>query len=509
MTTYAQWQNSRKIARRIMITGQLELVTPAHFGGITDTSLIDISIQRASNNPRIPLLTGSSIAGALRNYLREATLGYGVDENQDGQTIAEQLFGYVDRFDNASYESWLSISDSLGEFPKSADPIELREQVAIDPVSRTAEIENGRGKKFDAELITAGTIFPLEIEFLVPQPDASSKIDPDRLVEALAQALDGFEKGKIALGLRKKRGLGQCKVNGWQVKDLNMGKVYDILAWLQPESLDQTFQQDIFKALGVALQPRHKGVAFNLDAVFSLEESSLLIRSSSGQPDSPDMVHLRSFRNGQSSAILSGTSLAGALRARAWRIARKFKGDVGGKILVDNMFGKRIRSSDDDPTGSCLIVKETIIEDGGIHELVQNRVKIDRFTGGAYPQALFEQQPVFGGDVKTATVRVKLELRQTADYIADFDAQVGLLLLLLKDLWTGNLPVGGESSNGRGTLRGQRAELALGTTTWIIEQRTNKEGSESLLLNENAETLDNIYLRAFHEWKPSVKEIEA
>ncbi len=34
-----------------------------------------------------------------------------------------------------------------------------------------------------------------------------------------------------------------------------------------------------------------------------------------------------------------------------------------------------------------------------------------------------------------------------------------MLLLLLKDLWTGDLPLGGEISVGRGRLRGKSAHL--------------------------------------------------
>ena len=502
MTSFAQWQNSRKVARRILISGKLELTTPAHFGGIADVSLADISIQRSSSDSSIPLLTGASIAGALRNYLREATLGYGVEENQDGQTLSEQLFGYVDRANEASYESWLFISDALGEIPMAGDAVELRDFVAINSASRIAEVKDGKGKKFDAELLAAGTVFRIQMELWVPQKDESLKTDPMRLIEALAMALDGLENGQIGLGLRKRRGFGQCKVSGWHVQNLDMGKVTDILTWLQPVSQDENFQQCIFNLLGVANRPTHKGIYFNMDAPFSLQDRSLLIRSSSGQPESSAMVHLRSYRNGIPQPIVSGTSVAGALRSRAWRIARKFKGDDDGRQMIDAMFGKRIRSSTDVPSSSCLIVKETQIEEGGIQNLIQNRVKIDRFTGGAYPQALFTQQPFFGGDINPATVRVKLELRQTADTIRDFDAQIGLLLLLLKDLWTGDLPLGGESSNGRGVLHGEHADLKLGNTNWFIKNITDQNGASRLSISENISTLEDVYLRAFHEWYP-------
>jgi hypothetical protein len=52
------------------------------------------------------------------------------------------------------------------------------------------------------------------------------------------------------------------------------------------------------------------------------------------------------------------------------------------------------------------------------------------------------------------------------------DCQIGLLLLLLKDLWTSDLPLGGTSSIGRGRLAGKLATLTYqrGPTeeTWNI-----------------------------------------
>lgn len=48
-----------------------------------------------------------------------------------------------------------------------------------------------------------------------------------------------------------------------------------------------------------------------------------------------------------------------------------------------------------------------------------------------------------------------------------------MLLLLLKDLWTGDLPLGGEASVGRGRLSGQRAELNWRGETWVIQAGTS------------------------------------
>jgi CRISPR/Cas system CSM-associated protein Csm3 (group 7 of RAMP superfamily) len=115
--------------------------------------------------------------------------------------------------------------------------------------------------------------------------------------------------------------------------------------------------------------------------------------------------------------------------------------------------------------------------------LVQNRVAIDRFTGGAYETALFSEQPIFGGPDSRLTIRLRI--------INPKDYEIGLLLLLLKDLWTGDLALGGESSVGRGRLQGIEATLTRRDTdaeqSWRIEQ-----AGEQLALPEKVDTLEDF-----------------
>ena len=54
-------------------------------------------------------------------------------------------------------------------------------------------------------------------------------------------------------------------------------------------------------------------------------------------------------------------------------------------------------------------------------------------------------------------------------------AEIGLLLLLLKDLWTGDLPLGGESGSGRGRLHGFQAECTLPDQRWTLTQAGHNE----------------------------------
>ena len=105
--------------------------------------------------------------------------------------------------------------------------------------------------------------------------------------------------------------------------------------------------------------------------------------------------------------------------------------------------------------------------------MVQTRVKIDRFTGGAYETGLINEEPLWSS--KTAIVGLNLHLRNPADH------EVGLLLLVLKDLWTGDVALGGESSVGRGRLAGRSATLGshLPQAQYELEQK-----SDMLLITE-------------------------
>ena len=50
-------------------------------------------------------------------------------------------------------------------------------------------------------------------------------------------------------------------------------------------------------------------------------------------------------------------------------------------------------------------------------------------------------------------VRLRLTLEEPEK------AEIGLLLLTLRDFWYGHAALGGETSNGRGTLQGIKAQL--------------------------------------------------
>jgi len=450
----ANWLKSREIVERIIIQGDLILETPTGFGSGDKGELIDIPLL-LDPLERKALLTGASLAGALRSYLRERECGYG--EMGDKKSLYLNLFGHQE--DGEGEQSMLIVHDSLGDMPT----VELRDGVKIDPRTHTARKEH----KFDFELLEAGTCFEVRMELLVQEKRSNE------LIRGLAIALQGLEKCEINLGIRKRRGFGKCRVKEWKVCRYNLKEPEGLIGWLKNDVSTQQPETGISALLNATDTDLDKRNSFTLNATFSLN-GSLLIGSGFDDVNAPDSVHLKSKRGGNTVPVLSGTSVAGALRARALRIARTISKNVNAEAWVDLLFGPPVKSSQDTSsrdqnTASKLITAETEIINPV--NLVQSRLKIDRFTGGAYPGAFFHEQPVFGQKSTGITMDILIQNPE--------DAQIGLLLLLLKDLWTGDLPLGGGIGVGRGRLRGESVILTFRSADpeseqWIIKQANNE-----------------------------------
>jgi CRISPR/Cas system CSM-associated protein Csm3 (group 7 of RAMP superfamily) len=467
MTSNQSWLKSRCIVERITIEGELELLTPAHFGSGDAEGAAELSLLRDAYDGSA-LLPGASIAGALRNYWRERKYGYGAPA-RDSELFGARRGASKDEMDGE--QSLLIVEDSLGPQPQ----VELRHGVKIDGQTRTAEEK----KLFDVELLRAGTCFTLRFELVVLEGQRQD------LCQDLALALQGFENGEIGLGARKRRGLGRCRVQGWRVWRHDLRTRDGLLAWLAhgrdwSAAPEQAPGDSLAAKLGVSLagapDKRHR---LDLRAEFALD-GSLLVRSGFGQADQgADAEHLHRVLYNESDPdqaerepVLPGASLAGVLRARALRIANTLSPHdaIKAQGLVNQLFGvgpedvEQERDPDTvDHWASRLLVHEAALNE--THTLVQNRIRVDRFTGGAMDNYLFNEAPVFTtGD---NNLELELSLRDPEDY------EIGLLLLLLKDLWTGDLPLGGESGVGRGRLQGLSATLEHrqdgATTAWTIE----------------------------------------
>lgn len=447
---------------RWVITGQMRLLTAAHFGG-TATGALDMPILRDPDGQ--PFLPGTSLAGALRSHLADVLGGY---RSSEDPRVAK-LFGVSRKSEDGS-QSPIIVYDSN---PTEVVPVEIRDGVAIDPATGTAKAN----MKFDFEVLPAGTLFPIRIDLIVP--DRASEAE---LLNLLILTLNGLTDGSIALGLRRSRGLGKLKVDRWAVVRHDLASREGWLGWVlsdheKPECQTYSSILEAVQAacpnLNLHTEDQRKRFIINLNLRL---QGDLLVRSAPNDAAAPDVVQLRSA----SKPVLPGTSLAGVLRAHALRISRLVrKAHNDAELWIDEIFGVHLEGDKKNTKASRLRVSEQFVE--GARARRQARIAIDRFTGGVVNGALFDEEVVSGG-----SLQAKLELR------CPNNSEIGLILLVVKDLLTGVLPVGGSSSVGRGFLCGT-------ATVSFPEGKICSIGADLSVDDEDSLDLINSCIKAFHD----------
>lgn len=475
-------QVERGIQKRLAIGCTLELSEPAYFGTDQSASPVDLALlkdeaefqihwqlMQTAVTPRVhPLLTGSSLAGALRAYL--------TDYQGEAAALVHQLFGGKppqETDENASLQSALLTHDALGELPKGSK-VEIRDGVRLDLVTGTAYEE----ALYSRECWPKGTSFSVWFELILAKGDNEAK-----LKEALLTALYGLESQEITLGGRKTRGYGRIKITEWQYRAFDFTQKTDVLTWL--EEGQHPFREGSYscdwatlkKHLGDVLIPDQR-TRFIVKAWFNLTEP-LLIRGRSLGPAGQEAPDMEPHQNHQKEFLIAGTSWGGALRQKAYEILRHLGKqhccaaetirDLFGQVALDDLDDnknlelhttERKRSGPKpDATISRLHLRETRLNNVQA-DWVQTRIAIDPFTGGTRDTALFNLRPIFKGEnTSPNSPHVCLELEVRKPKAQD----IGLVLLLLKDLWLGDLPLGGMKSIGFGRLEGTKAEIHYAT----------------------------------------------
>ncbi|MEW6227514.1 MAG: RAMP superfamily CRISPR-associated protein [Bacillota bacterium] len=480
---------TRSLKARWTVAGSLCLTSAAHLGNGEPGDTIDMPIGRSAclgvaNAEPIdllapPILTGASLAGGLRNYLADVLSGP-LTEEPRGSPV-EALFGAVSVLGEVfsgsepdeGFQSPLITFDSIGVLGDAR--VEVRDGLQIDPKSGVA----AQTAKFDYEVIPPGTEFPVRVDLLV-----DDGADESQLLSLLVCALEGLERGEIPIGARKTRGLGRCTVQAWSARRFNLQTREGWLEWLMSDHVNPVAQEcrrysSVAEAVRTSVPPELVLADVSTDlrsadcvrATVELRfQGGLLVRSPGVGPYDADVVHLRSG----GTAVLPGTSLAGVLRARSRRIAhlvRKDKGDAD--IWVSRLFGSEIEkgSSGTRPlVASRLRISESALE--GSARLRVTRIKIDRFTGGVIEGALLEEEPEFCG---ATLVRIELAKPQPGE--------LGFLVLLLKDLITGDLVIGGAGSVGRGVARG-RTTIEVNGSALTIEPGIRIRPNDAKALND-------------------------
>jgi CRISPR/Cas system CSM-associated protein Csm3 (group 7 of RAMP superfamily) len=343
-----------------------------------------------------------------------------------------------------SYQSHLIIQDLMPLANGSGKAsVVKRDGIRISHISNTVE----KGKKYDYNIVEPGACFRLTAELTIRSAFGSGK--DEEVAKIAIRLMNSIHHVRFRLGAFTSQGFGMVNVSDPDVRLFQFPTDSD--AWFHyletgavMEGVRVIEPSDGWKPSG--------SYPFSVVARFRIK-SAMMVGSGGDFHSKADKSSIKSNHH----FVLPGKSIRGALRHRAQRILRFMQqgnqGD-GMQDLTRDLFGYVDEGMDREGNSAKgrLLVEESVIGKDAVKPMLQNRIRIDRFTGGVIDSGLFNSEPIWTKDGESIEIAIHI--------VKDVDIMdKRLLLMLLKDLWTGDLPIGGEKNVGRGVLLGLEAQV--------------------------------------------------
>jgi len=472
---------------RLRLRGWLQVRTPLHVGGITldPAEALPVAVD-GRDRPYVP---GTSLAGALRAWMR------GVDTRSEA---LGDLWGFVpDGQSDAGQASRVVVHDSLittstalatdGTPVDLIDPLTLpsREGVGIDRLTGAAAPEI----LYSRTIIPVGSYLRLELDV----ESTTGQIERDRA--RLSELRAALAAGQIPLGASTSGGLGVVRLVGETISEQDLTTAQGLLAVLRGEVSDI----DLTDTGDAGLPARRESL---LVEISWRPLAPVMVRASGEGPVIGTLPLSSKCEEGAYVLNLPGRSIKGVLRSHAEFIERTARGvcapgrpyeDTSARAHSDNfraqldqlpaikaLFGTASRRSADDDFAwghGALTAHECVtttripadlweiltdgLKDGDQASLPSDErerlaaagmdqadhVAIDRWTGGAADERLFSVLEPHG--VEWEPIRLSVDLTRLG---GRRHTCMALLLLVLRDLKYGRIPLGGMVTRGFGDI---------------------------------------------------------
>lgn len=432
---------------KLIFEGKIKLTSPLIIGSGKKDDNVDIVVIRDTEGK--PYIPATSIVGSMKHFYDEHV----------GRVNGDEYFWGIHKLysENSGCQSALYIRDLYLHSTKYN--ISIRDGIKIDnQIGITKE-----KAKYDYEILEPGVIFNFYGEVTIRK-----EYNKEVFMKIISYLLQALSQGKIYIGAKTTRGFGRVKLIDCAFYDLDFSNKEHVLAWLS-KSYKKINTIDIFNF--PTFETTKNNLLINGNFII---KNSLMIGSDPKSVDEPDKVHINYSKD---KPIIPGTSLAGALRNRAETIINTIS--LKDNDIVKCLFGYTDKN-EKSKRKSKIYVQEKIINNG-IYD-VQMRNKIDRFTGGTITNALFDEDVLWSKN--NTFVNIDILVKDCEDI------EVGLLLLVIKDLWNADLPIGGEKNIGRGVFKGQNViikykgdELSIEKTNDGIKISGNQEKFEEYVSN--------------------------
>ena len=491
---------------RYELTVHLETASPLHSGGIDEVVDRARPSKKRETVPRRfardgtghPVLTGRSIKGAVRaackKYFDETRKSHlwGGLSNQ-GAWASALTFHAVD-LHNAE------VFPGRGDGPGGDSGLPTRMGIAIDRYWGAA----GDTALFEHEYVPAGRPLTLTITAQAGSMPRNRPDDPaapfggvsecqpvteDDVERLFSIILGVLKSGRVSFGGRRNAGWGRVRPDMrpgserfWVLTRAPLGTRDDLLSWL-----GNGYGEDMSERIEPIECGEPDRVRINIewnsptgilvaDPRLSRVESSDERNDSRDEDDPDELVptrHLRSGPGENAPIVLPGSSVRGALRSRASRIARTILAARHASVddwsdtnvhdqlahdpdLVQRLFGSTERRG-------ALTVLDTLASSNGSTRLITHNAG-DRWTGGVAEGTLYGEEV---HDAEWDDIVLELDLETLSKDDNRRRAAWCLLGLVLAELAASTLPLGSRGTRGLGQMEVTRISVTGGRSIGI------------------------------------------
>ncbi len=329
---------ARPIRTRWRIEGTLLAESPLHVGAAAEA--IETDLPLAVDGAGAFYVPGTSLAGALRDWQRAAFDGV------DAFDI-EQLWGYAPKRGDDPADGIASLVLVEDAKVRSELPFEIRDGVGIDRVEGRA----ADGIKYDRQVLPMGTELDFKMAVELPylpgawerrlkcqidkapgarKTSLEAKLqslqralhrtpgDVARIEAAFAHLVSALERGEVRLGGAKTRGAGRVRLKDCRLFKDDLNTRDGILALLAERSAPQNGLAALTMNNPQGFDPH---VRPRLDIAIDWQPIGPVMVKADAEGVLVDMLPLVGATNGGVAPVIPGSSVKGALRSQAERIA--------------------------------------------------------------------------------------------------------------------------------------------------------------------------------------------
>jgi len=462
---------ARNVGTIYTVAGKLIAQTPIHVGGL-DGGNPGSDMPLAVDGQGRYYVPGTSLAGALRQWT-EVNLG---------TDIVQSLWGFQEGEKGSA--SLFTVEDGI--IRKGVLP-EVRDGVGINKKTGTAQ----RRIKYDSTILPRGT----EMDFQCSLALVHGKDESDG-AGALRLLLEALQAGRIRLGAQRTRGMGKVVLNeSFSVKLAKLSTRQGIIDHLQGRDKD----------VAVESLPVSQGRgSHRIEVIIHWHPTEpLMVKSGVDGIAVNGLPLVSGVDDDHVALVMPGSSIKGVLSSQASLIVKTVTGQMSDaippkvKAVLDWLFGvpRAEISSENAVEGMGMLAVDdcyakdsfergiwkkftTALDDKEVQQVftgtpLENKMReayhvaIDRWTGGASDQKLFNQMEPQG--IAWEPISLSLDFSRFEDQLDSQKEMTALLLLVLRDMACGRLPLGFGTNRGMGSVAVDRIILTPSGVSWMKE----------------------------------------